>query len=108
MHLMSSEAMDQILQMIEEGANSRPSAIEFEMAYQARVVIDRIRFAIRVTEHSPDQPEHLREANFQLLDALGRLETAERSFQQKFQPRSRCGVPEGAKHRLNGAEVAGD
>jgi hypothetical protein len=47
---MSSKVMRQILQTIEDGVNSRPSAIEFEMAYQARVAIDRIRFAIKHTE----------------------------------------------------------
>jgi hypothetical protein len=88
-HSISSEAMDQILQMIEGGVNSSPSAIELEMAYQARVAIGRIRFAIRVTGHSPDQPERLREANLHLLDALSRVETADRGFQQKFQPRWR-------------------
>jgi len=44
---MISDVMHQILQTIEDAANSRPSAIEFEMAYQARVAIDRIRFAIK-------------------------------------------------------------
>ena len=28
----------------------RPSPIEFEMAYQVRVAIDRIRFAIKATD----------------------------------------------------------
>jgi hypothetical protein len=86
---MSSEAKAQILKMIEYRANSTPSAVEFEMAYQARVAIDRIRFAIRVTEQSSDQSEHVREANMLLLDALGRLETAERSFQRKCRSNGR-------------------
>jgi len=46
---MSSEVMREILKPIEDGVNSRPSAIEFEMAYHARVAIDRIRFAIKYT-----------------------------------------------------------
>jgi hypothetical protein len=41
---MSSEAMHQILEQIEADVQSRPSPIEFEMAYQARVAIDRIKF----------------------------------------------------------------
>jgi hypothetical protein len=47
---MSSEAMHEFLQTIEAEVQSRPTPIEFEMAYQARVVIDRIRFAIKHTE----------------------------------------------------------
>lgn len=39
--------MRQIVETIEADVQSRPSAIEFEMAYQARVAIDRIRFAVR-------------------------------------------------------------
>jgi len=84
---MSSETKAQILEMIRQRANSTPSAVEFEMAYQARVAIDRIRFAIRATEIVGTHSEALREANMRLLDALGRLEAAERSFQRKFNSR---------------------
>lgn len=95
--------MEKILQMITERANAMPSAIEFELAYQARVAIERIRFAIRVSEHSCGQPEQVREANFQLLDALGRLEAAERSFQQKSRAYSVCPMPEDGRQRAAGA-----
>jgi hypothetical protein len=105
---MNSETVDQILLMIEDTANSKPSASEFEMAYQSRVAIDRIRFAIRVTEQTADQPEQLREASFQLLDALGRLETAERNFQRRFRSSSRHGTSESADHRVNGTVAGGD
>jgi len=105
---MSSETVDQVLRMIEDSANSTPSAIEFEMAYQSRVAIDRIRFAIKATEQGADQPEQLREAGLQLLDALGRLETAERSFQRKFRARAIRAVPALANLRPNGAAVPSD
>ena len=39
--------MRQIVETIEADVQSRPSAIEFEMAYQARIAIDRIKFAIK-------------------------------------------------------------
>jgi hypothetical protein len=80
---MSSEIMHQILQTIEEEMNSRPSAIEFEMAYQARVAMDRIRFAIKHTEQFCPRSDQVREAGLQLLDALGRLETVDRRFQER-------------------------
>jgi hypothetical protein len=94
--------------MIEDSANSTPSAIEFEMAYQSRVAIDRIRFAIKVTEQGADQPEQLREAGLQLLDALGRLETAERSFQRKYRARATRAVPAIANRGTNGSAALSD
>jgi hypothetical protein len=78
---MSSEAIHQILQTIEDQANSRPSAVGFEMAYQARIAIDRIRFAIKHTERFAPRSDQMREAGMQLLDALQRLETVDRRFQ---------------------------
>lgn len=59
----------------------RPSPIEFEMAYQARVAIDRIRFAIKHTEQFARQSDRSREVGLQLLDALDRLEALDRHFQ---------------------------
>jgi hypothetical protein len=80
---MSPEVMNQILQTIEDAANSTPSALEFEMAYQARVAIDRIRFAIKHTEQFGPNSDQMRESVLQLLDALQRLETVERRFQAR-------------------------
>jgi hypothetical protein len=80
---MSAEATDKNVQMIEHGADSGPSAVEFAMAYQARVAIDRIRFAIKHTEQFGSGSDQIREAGLQLLDALQRLETVDRLFQEK-------------------------
>ena len=55
-----------------------------------RVAIDCIRFAIKATEQSVEEPNEIRqaslrqEANFQLIDALDRLQSAERRFQGRF------------------------
>jgi hypothetical protein len=73
--------MRQIIETIEANATSRPSAIEFEMAYQARVAIDRIKFAIRHAEQFANPCDAMREAGMQLLDALQRLESLDRRFQ---------------------------
>ena len=78
---MSSETMHQIVEIVEAGVRSRPSAIEFEMAYQARVAIDRIRFAIKHVERFVAPCVQMRDANLQLLDALDRLEALDRRFQ---------------------------
>ncbi|MGA2725470.1 MAG: hypothetical protein ABSG79_24055 [Bryobacteraceae bacterium] len=86
---MSLEILRQIIATIEADATSRPSAIEFEMAYQARVAIDRIKFAIRHAEQFAKPCEAMREVGMQLLDALQRLESLDR----RFQARSRIAAP---------------
>jgi hypothetical protein len=72
--------------------------MEFEMAYQMRVVCERIRFAIKHTEHFAGLCPHLLEANLQLLDALDRVESLDR----RFQIRSRIGL-----HRNGGGGYSG-
>jgi hypothetical protein len=67
--------------MVRTNVRTESPAIDFEMAYQARVASDRIRFAIRQIDCTTDHSEHLREVSLQLLDALDRLECAERHFQ---------------------------
>jgi hypothetical protein len=96
---MSSKIMHQIVEAIEADLGSRPSAVEFEMAYQARVAIDRIKFAIKHTEQFSQPCIHMREAGLQLLDALERLESLDRRFQV------RCRVAAGRNE--NGADARG-
>src|SRR5450759_1523464 len=67
---MLSGILRRTVEPIETEVQSRPSAAEFEMAYQARVAIDRIKFAIRHTEQFGRPCETMREASLQLLDAL--------------------------------------
>jgi hypothetical protein len=73
----------QIVETVETDVQSRPSATEFEMAYQSRIAIDRIRFAIKHTEQFSKPCIHMREASLQLLDALERLESLDRRFQTR-------------------------
>jgi len=81
---MNSERLNETLDLIERELRLRPSPWEFEIAYQARVAIDRIRFAIKHAEQFGKHSQEMREANLQLLDALDRLESAERNFQKRF------------------------
>jgi len=60
------------------------TAATFELAYQARLAVDRIRFAIGQTEQFATNQPILQEVRMQLLDALDRLDAAERHFQQDF------------------------
>jgi len=75
-------------QSSQNGVVSRPSPMEFELAYQVRVAIDCIRFSIKAKGQSAEQPDQLLQGNLQLLDALDRLQSAERSFQRRFRFRS--------------------
>ena len=75
--------MRQIVETIEADVQSRPSAIEFEMAYQARVAIDRIKFAIKHADQFGKPCDAMSEAGMQLLDALQRLESLDRRFQAR-------------------------
>jgi len=87
---MASANMQEILQLIEAEAHAQPVPIDFEMAYQARVAIDRIRFAIKQTERFAPHTDAMREVGLQLLDAMERLESADRSFQKRLKaPRRR-------------------
>ncbi len=81
--------MHQIVETIEADVQSRPSAMEFEMAFQARVAIDRIKFAIKHSEQFARPCETMREIGLELLDALERLEALDR----RFQARSRSAAP---------------
>jgi hypothetical protein len=63
---------------------TRRTASTFEFAYQTRIAVDRIRFAIRQTDQFAANQPVLQEVGMQLLDALDRLETAERHFQECF------------------------
>src|SRR5690348_7732256 len=80
---MRSEPIREVLQIISAEAQSRPTPTEFEMAYQARVAMDRIRFAIKHTEQFGPRTDQMREAGLQLLDALDRLQAVERRFQTR-------------------------
>lgn len=81
---MSFDLMQEVLQMIETEARSRPTGVDYELAYQVRVAIDRIRFAIKQTEQFAPHTDQMKNAGLQLLDALDRLQSAERRFQQRF------------------------
>jgi hypothetical protein len=81
---MSPEMMRDVLELIESEVQRRPSPADFEMAYQIRVAVDRIKSAIKGTEAFGPRTGEMREVGVQLLDALDRLESAERHFQKRF------------------------
>ncbi len=80
---MKPDSVKEIFSIVESQVARQPSAMEFEFAYQARVAIDHIRRAIKATEQTMSHSA-TREVAFGLLDALDRLESAERTFQIKF------------------------
>ena len=91
------DVMHRVSELIDDAAHLRPSAGEYELAYHARVAIDRIKFAIRHVEQFGKPCDQMRDANLELLDALEGLETAER----RFRARSCC---IGRPRNGNGAE----
>ena len=96
---MNSEIMSDILPMIDAKVQSWPTAMEFELAYQARVAMDRIRFAIKHADQFAQRKEQMQEAGLQLLDALQRLETAERRFQERSRIGSEGSLRNSSPHR---------
>jgi hypothetical protein len=102
---MTPELAREFFSLSEDEVSRRPSPIEFELAYQARVAIDCIRFAIKMTDQSAKQPDQFQHANLQLLDALDRLESAERNFQRRFRSRSGNSNSDTRPHGLNRAST---
>lgn len=82
--MSTAEFARKVYAMVNNGTPTQSTSINFEMAYQARVATDRIRFAIRQIDTMAGDAEELREANLQLLDALDRLQSAEGRFQESF------------------------
>jgi hypothetical protein len=86
--LKTTELVSEIALQHDEA--TRPDG--FELAYQVLVAIDCIRFSIKLTEQSGEEPNYPRrvnlreEASFHLLDALDRLQSAEANFQEKVRP----------------------
>ena len=81
---MNQELANEVFDLLEREFKSESSSPAFELAYQARIAIDRIRFVIRQTENLLSQSAPGREAGLQLLDALDRLQSAESHFQRMF------------------------
>jgi hypothetical protein len=105
---MASETMHRIVELIESSAQSRPSPIEFEMAYQVRVAMDRIRFAIKHIEQFGPHTDQMWEAGIQLLEALQRLEVVDRRFQARSRAGSgaQCANYEKVRRPVNGRRKA--
>jgi hypothetical protein len=94
---MTTKSIHQLLEIIEKEVRSTPSAIEFEMAYQARVVVDRIKFAIRQVEQYAKPCAEMHEGGLRLPEAVERLKALDR----RFQTRSGRTQPSGTGTREN-------
>ena len=91
---MNPRMMQAVQELIESEAQGRPTPIDFEMAYQAHIAIDRIRFAIKNIEQFGPRTDEMREVGLQLLDALERLQSADRNFQKRFRARPVAAPPQ--------------
>ncbi len=88
--MTTSELAKEVFSIVEAKVLSRPSPAEFEMAYQIRVAIEKIRFAVKATEQF-GRPQELQEAGLQLVEALDRLQSADRAFQRRLRTNSHSG-----------------
>ena len=93
--MTSSELAKEVFSIVESKLLDRPSPSEFEMAYQARIAIERIRFAIRASETARADSIEGQEVGLQLLDALDRLESMDRCFQERSRRYSPTALPGG-------------
>jgi hypothetical protein len=80
---MTAKFIEDVMAELTLVAQAAPNSIEFEMAYQARVACDRIRFAIKSVEALSSGAVACTEPCLQLLDALQRLENVERRVQRR-------------------------
>ena len=87
---MDRTLFERVISAVEPHVASRLSPVDYEMAYQTRVAIDRIRFVLKNTEQWTAPSDQIREVNLQLLDALDRLESADHHFQDRFRSKSQC------------------
>ena len=79
-----AEVLGEFVAMIEANAETRVCASEYEMAYQVRVALAQIRFAIKALDSTQDETGQLHHAAMQLLDAYDRLQSAEQNFQIRW------------------------
>jgi hypothetical protein len=103
---VDSAFLERVISAVEPHVKSRYSPLDFEMAYQTRVAIDRIRFALKSTEQLGHKSDRIREANLQLLDALDRLESADRHFQDRFRAKRTSSSDSNLPQRNNGGVTA--
>ena len=103
---MDSRIMGEIVRIVDTEVQSRIAPVEFEAAYQVRVAIDRIKFAIKHTERFGPQTDPMREVGLQLLDALQRLDNLDRRFQERsrvLETLSRLNKQESSNMDVNGS-----
>lgn len=82
--MTNSEFAREVFSIVERTILDRPSPTEFEMAYQSRIAMEQIRFAIRQVEKHIPRQDLACETALQLADALDRLESADRHFRERF------------------------
>ncbi len=91
--MSTSEFARKMVSMVRQAQPRTTGAPDFEMAYQAKVAAERIRFAIRQLDEESRRVAQIRDAAMQLLDALERLESVDRRFQDEWR-RATVGLAE--------------
>ncbi|HEX4227736.1 MAG TPA: hypothetical protein VHZ07_03635 [Bryobacteraceae bacterium] len=81
--MTTSELGEEVYSIVEARIRSIPSPVEYEIAYQARIAAEKIRFAITLIERVCDHTTETEEAQMQLLGALDRLDSVDRKVQER-------------------------
>jgi hypothetical protein len=99
---MKSELAQAVFSTVDAQVRSTPSLSEFEFAYQARVAIEKIRFAIKQLDRLTSGTHCIQEVSLQLVDALDRLQSAERKFELRSRTGNRSSILLSASERSVG------
>ena len=105
--MTTSELAKEVFSLVEAKVLSRPTPAEFEMAYQARIATEKIRFAIKLSERARDESAEALEAGIQLLEALNCLEAVYRRFQERSRLREPLTVRAGGQQQNVNADPGG-
>lgn len=77
---MNASNQLKLLELFDTYSAENQTPLAFELAYQVRVAIDKIRFAITQIDSCAKHSSQVHEASLQLADTLDRLSAADRKF----------------------------
>ena len=83
---MTAKPFARLLSIINGQNTAHLAPVHFELAYQARLSVEKIKFVIKQLDSS-NQDARTQESILQLLDVLDRLQSADQHFQDQFRSR---------------------
>jgi len=105
---MPFASIQQLLHLIDGESRGQAAHTGFQMAYHARVAIDRIRSAIKQTEQFAPHADQMREVGLELVDAMDRLESTDHGFRGRLRVPRRLRTDHISNSRLNGKRTGSE